>query len=173
MIRNSKCNSPSTAIQLTRTIFVSSNSCCILIIVSACFGSWYFDTYVWISGKLIAEGWLNDDWGTLPIKSSRTLVRMENAGRTGYSWSVITTAESLISISTQKAEIITLTSQLFCSTPIIHMCHVIVLLYTLSLSLWRPLCDSSGQKSHEFPYRAFLVKRKLRQIGGCREDCRW
>lgn len=90
--------------QLTKTIFVSSNSCCILIIVSACFGSWYFDTYVWISGKLIAEGWLNDDWGTLPIKSSRTLVRMEKAGRTGYSWSVIMTAESMISISTQKVE---------------------------------------------------------------------
>lgn len=78
---------------LTKMILVSSNSCCTLMMVSAWVGSWYFDTYVWISGKLMEEGLLYDDWGILEVNSSRILVRRENAGRTGYSWSVIMTAE--------------------------------------------------------------------------------
>ena len=45
-----------------------------------------------ISGKDIDDGLLKDDWGTLVMNSSRIFVRSENAGRTGYSSSVIITA---------------------------------------------------------------------------------
>ena len=45
----------------TRTIFVSSSSCCTRMIVSAWRGSWYLETYAWSSGKLIAEGLEKED----------------------------------------------------------------------------------------------------------------
>lgn len=77
---------------LTSTIFVSSNSCCTFIIASAWRGSWYFCTYVASSGKEMPAGFEKDDCGTLAVKSSRIFARRENAGRTGYSWSAMTTA---------------------------------------------------------------------------------
>jgi hypothetical protein len=38
-----------------------------------------------------------DDCGIFAVKSSRSLVRRENAGRTGYSWSVMMTATGGVS----------------------------------------------------------------------------
>ena len=76
---------------LTRIIFVSSSSCCTRMIVSAWRGSWYFCIYALISGNDIDPGFLNKDWGILAVKSSRSFVNNENAGLTGYSWSVIIT----------------------------------------------------------------------------------
>lgn len=40
----------------------------------------------------MAEGFEKEDWGTLAVKSSNTLVKREKAGLTGYSWSVMITA---------------------------------------------------------------------------------
>lgn len=42
-----------------------------------------------MSGKEMAEGLEKEDWGTLAVNSSRIFVNRENAGRTGYSWSVM------------------------------------------------------------------------------------
>lgn len=72
-------------------ILVSSSSCWTFMIASACRGSWYFCRYVLISGNEIAAGVLNDACGTFAMKSSSSFVRSENAGRTGYSWSVMMT----------------------------------------------------------------------------------
>ncbi len=38
-----------------------------------------------MSGKEMDEESLNDDWGTLAMKSSSSFERREKAGRTGYS----------------------------------------------------------------------------------------
>lgn len=85
-----------TTLQLTSTILVSSNSCCTLIMVSACLGSWYFWMKVLMSGNEIAAGLSNDDWGILAVNSSSSLVNSENAGRTGYSWSVMMTPVKIV-----------------------------------------------------------------------------
>jgi hypothetical protein len=50
-----------------------------------------------ISGNEIEDELEKDDCGIFAVKSSRSLVRRENAGRTGYSWSVIMTAIAGIS----------------------------------------------------------------------------
>lgn len=62
------------------------------MIASACRGSWYFWRYTLISGNDIDAGFVNDGAGTLAVKSSSILAKRENAGRTGYSWSVMMTA---------------------------------------------------------------------------------
>lgn len=48
--------------------------------------------YVVISGNEIVAGLPKEDWGTLAVNSSSIFVSSENAGRTGYSWSVMITA---------------------------------------------------------------------------------
>ena len=50
-----------------------------------------------ISGNEIEDGLEKEDCGIFAVKSSRSLVRREKAGRTGYSWSVIMTATVEIS----------------------------------------------------------------------------
>jgi hypothetical protein len=77
---------------LTKMIFVSSNSCCTRMMLSACRGSWYFCRYVASAGKEMDEGFEYESTGTEVENSSRTLLRSEKATRTGYSWSVIITA---------------------------------------------------------------------------------
>jgi hypothetical protein len=73
-------------------ILVSSSSCCTRIMLSACRGSWYCCRYVVRAGKEMDEGFEYESAGTEVENSSRILLRTEKATRTGYSWSVITTA---------------------------------------------------------------------------------
>lgn len=88
----------------TKIIFVSSSSCCSLIIGSALCGSWYLIRYSFKAGKLMSTwGWAPDlasliAWayllgGTAVEKSSKSLFKRPNATLTGYSWSVIKTPQ--------------------------------------------------------------------------------
>jgi len=53
-----------------------------------------------------------------------------------------------------------LTSQLFSTSSIVHMCSIGVLLYTLALSLRGSFGDCFGEKGHEFRNRSSLIKRE-------------
>lgn len=91
-----------------------------------------------MSGNEIAEGLEKADWGTLAVNSSRILVKRENAGRTGYSWSVIKMAViQSRSVSRDGQEMVTNqpTCKLFCPTTVEYMGCIIVLLHALTLSL--------------------------------------
>lgn len=103
----------------------------------------------------------NDDCGTLAEKSSRTFVRSENTGRTGYSWSVMITPDGFCCISgLQGLQSVEHTCKLFRATTVIYMCNIVILLYTLPLALWGALCDSLREKGHELANGTFLVERE-------------
>ena len=150
---------PRPYLKRTRTILVSSNSCWTLIIVSACLGSWYFWIYVFISGKDIDDGLLNDDWGTLVVNSSRIFVSREKAGRTGYSSSVIITAckwfqSTLWDTETRNGS----TSKLFFTSTIINVCNMTLFLHCLPLPLRCSFCNSLRKERHEFPSGSPLIE---------------
>jgi hypothetical protein len=120
---------------------------------------------VLISGNEIDPGFPNDDCGILAVKSSRSFVKSENAGRTGYSWSVIITPRALGKSSASNERIKARnTSQLFRPATVKHMCRVTVLLNTLSLALCGPLRYGPGEETQKFTDRASLVEGKRRQV---------
>ena len=162
-------------LEITKTIFVSSNSCWTLMMVSACLGSWYCSTYEVISGNDMKDGFWNEDWGTLAVKSSRSLVRREKAGRRGYSWSVTMTAEDdsglrLIGID-RRDEINT--AELFSAPSVIYVSHIVILLDGLALAGWCALCYRPGKEWHEFTHWTSLIERKRWKIGCIAENSGW
>ena len=145
----------------TSTILVSSSSCCTRIIASACRGSWYFCRYEVISAKLIADGFEKDVWGILAVKSSRTFVSSENAGRTGYSWSVIITASRIrlhVNWGIPTDINCDVTCELLRPTSVVHMRSIVVLLHALPLSLWCTLCYRLREECQELSDRSTLVE---------------
>ena len=119
----------------------------------------------------MALGLSNDDCGTLDVKSSSNLVNNENAGRTGYSWSVMITPSNNVFVSRSSASVgLYLTSQLLCSTTIVDMRYVVVFLHALSLPLGCPFGYSLGQEIHKFADRTPLVKGERGEIIGIYED---
>lgn len=64
-----------------------------------------------------------------------------------------------------------LTNQLFGTSPIVHMCGISVLLYTLALSLRGSFGDCFGEKGHEFRHRSSLIERKRGQIRSGGKSC--
>ena len=57
-----------------------------------------------------------------------------------------------------------LTSQLFSTSPVVHMRSIGVFLHTLALSLRGSLGNRFGEKGNEFRDRSSLIKRKRGQI---------
>lgn len=93
-------------------------------------------------------GFLKEDCGMVVVNSSSNFVRRENAGRTGYSWSVMMMAEEGSQPDNSTWNLgPCLTCELLCTTPVVHMGGVVVLLYTLSLALRSSLCDRLGEES--------------------------
>lgn len=56
------------------------------------------------------------------------------------------------------------TCELLCTTPVVHMGSVIVLLYTLTLALRSSLYDCLGKECQKLADRTSLVERETRDI---------
>jgi hypothetical protein len=117
-----------------------------------------------ISGNEIVDGLENEDCGIFAVKSSRSLVRREKAGRTGYSWSVIITATVGNESSSIRIEQ-KLTRKLLCTPSVVYVCRVVVLLNTLTCTLSSAFCDGLGEKRHEFTDGTLLIERKGGKVG--------
>lgn len=90
-------------------------------------------------------------------------MRRENAGRTGYSWSVIMTATAGINQAPlywamgKKGR---LTCKLLCTSPVVYVRCIVVLLDSLTCTLRRAFGDRLGEKRQEFTDRTLLIKGK-------------
>lgn len=122
------------------------------------------------------EGFEYESAGTEVENSSRILLRTEKATRTGYSWSVITTAAphqyasalfASLALYTRATRNVGMrrTREVTRASLAIAMGSVGVLLDTLSLGRLGAFGDSLGHEGHKLSDGAALVEGKRGEIG--------